>query len=173
MGTRVIEISLSGESIDSAIRQLDIYKKEVVWKLDKLRDAIADEIASEVQMMFNNSIVSDVINGHARKANVSVSMDCRGNTIAIIASGEDAVWVEFGAGVFHNGSSGSAKHPSGNELGFTIGSYGKGMGNKQTWGYYEDGNLVLTHGTPAIMPMYKSMSNICGQISSIARGIFK
>lgn len=173
MGTKVIEISLSEESIDSAIHQLDIYKKEVAWKLDKLRDAIAEEIASEVQMMFNNSIVSDVINGNSRNANVSVSIDRRGNTTAIIASGEDAVWIEFGTGVFHNGSSGNSKHPRGNELGFTIGSYGKGMGNKQTWGYYEDGNLILTHGTPAIMPMYKSMLNICGQISRIARGIFK
>lgn len=72
--------------------------------------------------------------GGARTAEVQVSIDERENVSIVIAAGEDAVWVEFGAGVYHNGSAGSSPHPKGSELGFTIGGYGKGMGKRQTWG---------------------------------------
>lgn len=91
----------------------------------------------------------------------------------VIAAGEDAVWVEFGAGVYHNGSAGSSPHPKGAELGFTIGGYGKGMGKRKTWGFYEDGELRLTHGAPAVMPMYNAMKTVCDEIASIAKEVFQ
>ncbi len=88
-----------------------------------------------------------------RYAQVDVSVDNRGSVTVVVASGEDAVWVEFGAGVYHNGSPGSSPHPHGAELGMTIGGFGKGNGKKEVWGFYENGELKLSHGTPARMPM--------------------
>lgn len=40
------------------------------------------------------------------------------------------LFIEFGAGIHYNGSAGSSPHPKGNEFGYTIGSYGKGLGKK-------------------------------------------
>ena len=85
---------------------------------------------------------------------------------------EDAVWIEFGAGVYHNGSPGSSPHPHGAELGMTIGGFGKGNGKKEVWGFYEEGELKLSRGTPAKMPMARAVSTVCNEISEIAREVF-
>lgn len=116
--------------------------------------------------------MDDIINGAKRVADVSVSVFDNSTISVIVASGQDAIWVEFGAGVFNNGSSGSSPHPKGQELGYIIGGYGKGMGKKSTWGFYEDGQLVLTHGTPSVMPMYSATKTVFDNIYSIAREVF-
>lgn len=174
MGKKVIRISLSEKDIDRAIKELEQYKREIIRKTELLRTKIAERIANLAQSGFSGAIVDDLTEGSggARKADVRVSIDERENVSAIIAAGEDAVWVEFGAGVFHNGSTGGSPHPKGSELGFTIGGYGKGMGKRQTWGFYEDGELRLTHGTPAVMSMYNALKTVCEEITSIAKGVF-
>ena len=102
-----------------------------------------------------------------------MSVSERGDISVIVADGEDAVWVEFGAGVYHNGSAGSSPNPYGAQLGFTIGSYGKGYGKANAWGYYdENNNLVLTRGTPASMPMYRAAQAVAKQSLKIAREVF-
>lgn len=174
MGKKVIRISLSEKDIDRAIKELEQYKREIIRKTELLRTRIAERIANLAQSGFNDAVVDDLTGGSggARKADVRVSIDERENVSVIIAAGEDAVWVEFGAGVFHNGSTGGSPHPKGSELGFTIGGYGKGMGKRQTWGFYEDGELRLTHGTPAVMPMYNALKTVCEEITSIAKEVF-
>lgn len=129
MGKKVIRISLSEKDIDRAIKELEQYKREIIRKTELLRTRIAERIANLAQSGFNGAVVDDLTGGSggARKADVRVSIDERENVSVIIAAGEDAVWVEFGAGVFHNGSTGGSPHPKGSELGFTIGGYGKGI----------------------------------------------
>lgn len=105
-------------------------------------------------------------------AQVDVSVDNRGSVTVVVASGEDAVWVEFGAGVYHNGSPGSSPHPHGAELGMTIGGFGKGNGKKEVWGFYENGELKLSRGTPARMPMALAITTVCNDIQSIAKEVF-
>ena len=90
----------------------------------------------------------------------------------MIASGDDAVWVEFGAGVYHNGSPGTSPHLRGAELGLTIGGFGKGRGKKEVWGYFENGALKLTRGTPAKMPMARAVMVVCDEIVAIAKEVF-
>lgn len=174
MGKKVIRISLSGKDIDRAIKELEQYKQEIIRKTELLRIKVAERIAAFAQSGFNGAIVDDLTgeSGGARKANVQVSIDERENVSIVIAAGEDAVWAEFGAGVYHNGSVGSSPHPKGQELGLTIGGYGKGMGKRQVWGFYEDGELKLTHGAPATMPMYNAMKIVCDEIVAIAKEVF-
>ena len=117
--------------------------------------------------------MDDLLKGGQRTAQVDVSIDQRDNITLVIARGEDAVWVEFGAGVHYNGSAGTSPHPKGSELGFTIGGYGNGMGKKDVWGFYEDGKLRLTHGAPATMPMYNAVKTVCDEIAEIAREVFQ
>lgn len=175
MGKKIIRFGLSTSEIDRAIKELEQYKRDIIQKTELLRKKVAERIESLVASGFASAIVDDLTgdSGGVRHAEVEVSVDEKENVSIIIAKGEDAVWVEFGAGVYHNGSAGSSPHPKGAELGFAIGEYGKGMGKRQTWGYYEDGELRLTHGTPAAMPMYNAMKNVCQEIDAIAREVFK
>lgn len=171
MASKTIKIGLSVSDIDKAINELKAYKADIDEKTDELRKRVAELIARKAQAGFDSSIASDLRNGGTRKAEVKVTVEDNGTVV--LAKGADAVFVEFGAGVYHNTAVGTSPNPKGSELGFTIGSYGKGYGKGNAWGFYEDGELVITRGTPATMPMYNAVKEICNEISAIAREVFK
>lgn len=173
MGKKVIRFGLSEREIDRAIRELEQYKQDIIRKTDLLRTRVAERLAELSRDGFAGAVVDDLLKGGQRTAQVDVSIDQRDNVTLVIARGEDAVWVEFGAGVHYNGSAGTSPHPKGSELGFTIGGYGKGMGKKDVWGFYEDGELRLTHGAPTTMPMYNAVKTVCDEIAEIAREVFQ
>lgn len=174
VGKKKITFGLSEKEINRAIRELEQYKQDFLRKVELLRERVADRLGEYAAKGFTGAVVDDLTtdSGGTKLAEVSVSVENRENISLVIASGEDAIWVEFGAGVYHNGLPGSSPHPKGEELGFTIGGYGKGNGMKNTWGYYSDGELKLTHGTPAAMPMYHAVQTVCNEIASIAREVF-
>lgn len=172
MGKKVITFKLSEHDIDRAIKELADYKQEILKKTELLRQKVAERLADEARQGFNGAVVDDLVKGGTRYGQVDVSIDERGNVTAVVAIGEDAVWIEFGAGVYHNGSPGSSPHPHGAELGMTIGGFGKGNGKKEVWGFYEEGELKLTRGTPAKMPMARAVTTVCNEISEIAKEVF-
>lgn len=89
----------------------------------------------------------------------------------LICEGQDLLFIEFGAGIHYNGA--GSPHPLGKEMGYTIGSYGKGQGKNDFWFYYKDsGEAVMSHGTQATMPMYKAAVEMRSQILNIAREVF-
>lgn len=173
MRKKKITIGLSEQDIDRAIREMAQYKTEFLQKVELLREKVADRLAVEAQSGFTGAVVDDLIKRGQKFADVKVSVDNRANLSVVVANGEDAVWVEFGAGVYHNGSPGSSPHPNGAELGFTIGSFDKGNGKREAWGYYDENNeLKLTRGTPATMPMHRAVQTVCNDIQNIAREVF-
>lgn len=92
----------------------------------------------------------------------------------LITEGKELLFIEFGAGVYYNGAAGTSPHPKGGEFGYVIGSYGKGHGVQKVWGYYADsGELILTHGVEATMPVYKASLEIAQNVVKIAREVFK
>nr|DAN56200.1 MAG TPA: hypothetical protein [Caudoviricetes sp.] len=167
-----IKVELSQDSIDKVIQKLERYKSGLLEKEQILREEIAKVLESHAQSGFDSAIVSDLLNGRTEKANVTVSHTSSGNTTVVIAKGEDAVWVEFGAGVYHNGSVGQSPHEKGNELGMTIGSYGHGLGRRDVWGYMDGGELILTHGTPMQSPMYEALMVVCSELPKIVKGVY-
>lgn len=173
MGKKVISFGLSTKEINRAIREVEKYKQEFSQKVKEYQRRVAEAIAADAQFTFSTSVMDDVVKGSTRKPQVNVSVDERGDITVVVADGEDAVWCEFGAGVYHNGSVGSSPNPYGSELGFTIGSYGKGYGKASAWGYYDENhNLVITRGTPASMPMYKAVQSVTAKAIEIAREVF-
>ena len=172
MGRKVISFGLSTSEIDRAMKELADYKQEILHKTELLREKVAERLADEAKNGFSGAVVDDLTRGGQRFAQVDVSVDNRGSVTVVVASGEDAVWVEFGAGVYHNGSPGSSPHPHGAELGMTIGGFGKGNGKKEVWGFYEEGELKLTRGTPARMPMALAVTTVCNDIQAIAKEVF-
>ena len=172
MGKRVISFGLSTKEIDRAMKELADYKQEIIRKTELLREKVAERLADEAKKGFAGAVADDLVKGGQRFAQVDVSVDNRSSITVVVANGEDAVWVEFGAGVYHNGSPGSSPHPHGAELGMTIGGFGKGNGKKEVWGFYENGELKLSRGTPARMPMALAITTVCNDIQSIAKEVF-
>ena len=172
VGKKTIAIGLSEQDIDRALKELADYKQEILKKTELLREKVAERLADETKKGFSGAVSDDLVRGGQRFAQVDVSIDNRGAVTVVVASGEDAVWVEFGAGVYHNGSPGSSPHPHGVELGMTIGGFEKGNGKKETWGFYEEGVLRLTRGTPARMPMARAVTTVCNEISQVAKEVF-
>ena len=173
MSKKTIRFGLGVTDINRAIREVNKFKQDFRNKVDTYRKRIAEELAVQASLNFGNAVVDDVIHGSPRRPDVAVTVSERGSISVVVAEGEDAVWCEFGAGVYHNGSVGSSPNPYGNDLGFTIGSYGKGYGKKQAWGYYdESGELVITRGTPATMPLYNAAQEVMRKSVEIAREVF-
>ena len=180
--SRTITIDIfNPASIDAAVKEIRDYADWVKRKTDELRERVAELISNQAQAVFNSSVADNgfkVINGNyvddTRFGEVTVTVEAQGdNTTVIIASGKDAVFMEFGAGVYYNGAVGSSPNPWGTDLGFTIGSYGKGNGRKEVWGYYgDDGEIHLTHGAPASMPLYKAVQSVSRDIVRIAQEVF-
>ena len=173
MSKKTIRFGLGVTDINRAIREVNKFKQDFRNKVDTYRKRIAEELAVQASLNFGNAVVDDVIHGSPRRPDVAVTVSERGSISVVVAEGEDAVWCEFGAGVYHNGSVGSSPNPFGNDLGFTIGSYGKGYGKKQAWGYYdENGDLVITRGTPASMPLYNAAQEVMRKAIEIAKEVF-
>lgn len=173
-----IRMTLNTSDIERAIAELETYKKDFENKVNIFRDRLADEISDLAQAGFNSAMIDDVLPGYGSPRNADVFVYYYGadDVTVVVADGEDAIWVEFGAGVYHNGSAGSSPHPQGVKLGYTIGGYGKGKGKSKVWGYYGVGGkngLVLTHGTPATMPLYNAMKTVSNKAIAIAREVFK
>ena len=111
MGKTVIQCRLDETGIDEAIRRLEAFKKDFQKKVETYRKRIADEIAKSASLKFGSATMEHTVKGATRKPQVDVFVDERGSVSVVVANGEDAVWCEFGAGVYYNGSAGSSPNP--------------------------------------------------------------
>lgn len=171
--SKTIEITLSSRSIKDAIDRLEEYRRETEKKADLLCRIIAQRIKETAQEGFSNSIADSFLYEADKPASVSVVKQDGDGVCYVVAQGKDAVFVEFGAGVYHNGAVGASPNPLGAGIGFTIGSYGKGNGAKNMWVYVdENGDKHFTHGTPASMPMYNAVQKVLGEAVEVAREVF-
>jgi hypothetical protein len=160
-----IVVKLSPRSIDAAMREVETLRREAESTRSARLRSIAEAVRDRAEQYYNAAWVDDIAGGTRRAAEVAVTVETTPRGYKVVASGVDAVFVEFGAGVYHNGAVGASPHPKGAELGFTIGSYGKGRGKGRAWGFYGDGGeLVITHGTPAQMPLYRAFRDVIDEV---------
>lgn len=105
----------------------------------------------------------------------SVTPSKKGKTqFRVEAVGQDTLFLEFGTGIWYNGS-GLYPLPKPNGV-KGIGEYWEkkgyppSWGTKNKWGFYPEGlphtkqNLVLTHGNRAYMPMYYCREEVKNEI---------
>lgn len=151
---------LDPASVQDAIKQVRDYRNKLDSKVKEFQEAVALEIGSLAETGFNGAGYDDVLMEGTSVPNVTVEVQEREDKSIVVALGTEAVFAEFGAGVYYNGPAGSSPHPWGQQNLFLIGTYGKGYGARKVWGYYDPPDkrdkehLKLTHGTPASMPMY-------------------
>ena len=164
-------VELDSSSIRSAIAALRAYEQALPQKAERIRQSVGEIIVNEASAGFNGAIVDDTINVPPEQATVQVNSHDSGDSTFVVAVGEDAVWVEFGAGVYHNGAVGTSPNPLGAELGYVIGSHGI-RGRQSKWVYARDGSKIWTHGTKAVTPMYKAFQEARNQLVEIATEVF-
>ena len=157
-------MDLSVSSIENAIKELKVFRDSLERKKDKLLEELANIGVKEASVRFTTAMYDGV-------NDTDVELKDIANGYAILAKGHAVFFIEFGAGVYHNtGEPYPDLRPEG-VVG--IGEYGKGYGKRQAWGFEdESGELVITHGNPAAMPMWYASEEMRNNILKIAKGVF-
>lgn len=156
-------------------------------ELADLRLQIAERIKAAIQANVNGSILDDTFytytKGQSRgidtgpimgtSADVTVDIQTSGsNVTVIVVSGDDIVWLEFGAGVHYNNGDPNPTYRGVVPGIVGIGQYGKGKGMNDSWMFTKNGERYRTHGTPASMPIYHAVQDSAQYIIDSIRSVF-
>ena len=161
---KVIKLDLSVASIDNAIKELKAFRDSIDMKKDKILEELANIGVKEASVRFTTAMYDGA-------NNTDVELAPTANGYVITATGRAVFFIEFGAGVYHNPTE---PYPNPRPEGIVgIGEYGKGYGKRQAWGFKDDsGELVITHGNPAAMPMWYASEEMRSKILKIAKEVF-
>jgi hypothetical protein len=161
---KIIKMNLSEASIDDAIKQVRTYRNSLETQQNKLLRLLSEIGLREASVRFTSAMY-DGINDS------SVNLKITKNGCVIEAKGKAVAFIEFGAGVYHNSGE---PYPEPRPDGIVgIGEYGKGHGKRKAWGYKDaSGELVVTHGNPAAMPMWYASEEMRSKLQKIAREVF-
>lgn len=161
---KAIKMSLNASSISDAIRELKAYRDSLEQREKRLLDELAAIGVHEASVRFTTAMYDGVNDSE-------VTLETIENGYRIVAEGHAVAFIEFGAGVYHNSSEPYPKPRPDGIVG--IGEYGHGRGKRQAWGFKdESGELVITHGNPAAMPMWYASEEMRNSILKIARRVF-
>ena len=156
-----IDIVLSEESIESAIRQIQEYEKQ----LHEKTSVLVKETAQKVKERAESVLVQHVWTGQTLASLRTTDYKGTKNiSTSVVRVGGAAVWLEFGTGVVTNNSSvGGYVHPMGAQLGVCgLGTYGQGHGAEPDF-----------HGIPATLFMWNSAQAARRDIPDLARRIYR
>ena len=161
---KIIKMTLSTYSIKDAISELKTFRSSLEPKRKKLLEELANIGLKEASVRFTTAMYDGVNDSH-------VTLKAIENGYTILAEGHAVAFIEFGSGVYHNPVE---PYPNPRPEGVVgIGEYGKGYGKRQAWGYKDDsGELVITHGNPAAMPLWYASEEMRSNILKIAKEVF-
>lgn len=180
MGKRTFTIGLNVKDIEKLKKYL-IHKRdveipnkmrEVVTRLANLGIPVIEEKIAEASYEYD---AQGIQSGSDTQHRTYVDVKSFGDTAVakLVLEGKEILFIEYGSGTYYNTAAGTSPHPLGEQYGYLIGSYGLGNGAKRVWGYYsESGELVLTRGTKATMPMYHADQAIILMAEEIIREVF-
>ena len=181
MGKKVFKVDLSVKGIEKLKQDLINYRDDLPIKLTRFVKELAEIGIPVIETHMAEANYTYEENGVRSGADTSHYTHVKLNSFGtyaqatLIVEGRELLFIEFGAGVSNNEDAGvgGSPHPKGEEFGFTIGSYGKGYGARKVWGYYaEGGELVLTRGVKATMPVYEADKEIIKSVTKVARKVF-
>ena len=173
---RTITLDLFDDgSFARALADIDSYCDHLRDGANRIREEVAERIKTSAEQGFASSIADAIYVGGSEVVggNVSVTVEDSGDTTSVVASGPDALFMEYGAGVHFNGEAGKSPHPNGEDAGMLIGEYGRHMGRHESWAIpgSTHTNPIITHGTPASMPMYNAAEAVNAEKVDIAREV--
>ena len=164
MAKRVIRAGLSVAELEAAIQEVKAFRNSLKLKADMLIERLAEIGVREASVRFTTATYDGT-------NDTSVTLEPISNGYAIVAEGQAVAFIEFGSGVYHTPGE---PYPNARPEGIVgIGEYGKGHGKRQAWGYRdESGEVVVTHGNPAAMPMWYASEEMRNNIAKIAQEVF-
>ena len=168
MSRKTIRCSLNHNSLQSAIRQLEAYQKDIQRKNQIFIDKLAQEGIQVIQTTMESvpaeekgSYYTEVINnGHGDIVGAAVRL-----------SGDKVLFIEFSAGI----SYGTDSYPLPSGADYGVGTYPdqKHAYDPNGWWYVdESGQKHHSYGNRAYMPMYHAEEAIIIQIRHIAKEVF-
>ena len=162
--SKIIQMSLSTKSLGKGLKELKAYRDAIERMEKQLLEELANIGVREASVRFTTAIYDGVNDSE-------VTLETIKNGYQIVAEGKAVAFIEFGAGVYHNTTE---PYPNTRPDGIVgIGEYGKGYGKRQAWGFKDDsGELVITHGNPAAMPMWYASEEMRNSILQIAKRVF-
>ena len=157
-------MSLNTSSIKNAIKELKAYRDSIDAKKYRLLEELTKIGLKEASIRFTTAIYDGVNDS-------SVRAELTHFGYRIVAEGKAVAFIEFGSGVYHNPGE---PYPNPRPDGIVgIGEYGKGLGKRQAWGYTDEtGELVITHGNPAAMPMWYASEEMRNAIVKTFKEVF-
>ena len=167
---------LDSNSIKSAVYDLrevkDEWKRKAIICSEMIATMIADQIDANLGEIpwtddLKNTKTHEVI--QKREPFYYTVIRPTRNGYKVVARGKDLVFVEFGAGIYHNGAGGQNPLATSVHFDTAIGSYGKGQGANKYW--FVAHNLISC-GTPAYMPIQKALETVKPQIPTLVRQVF-
>lgn len=170
MARHIISCTLSEKSLKKAINQLKQYQKDFEDKNEEFVRRLAE---LGIPVIEENISIAQGDSDKSHNTYIKISTLKGYSEAKVVVEGKDILFLEFGSGIHYNVPAGSSPHPKGEEFGYTIGSYGKGLGENDSW-YYTDSTGVSqkSHGTQATMPMYKASVEMRQKIRKIAKEVF-
>lgn len=172
MSKKIISFSLNTADIERAIKEIEQYKQDLIRKEKLLVEKLAYIGVQEASIRFTTAMYDGVNDS-------MVSLEQTPSGYAIVAEGNAVAFIEFGSGVYHNGSE---PYPNPRPEGIVgIGEYGKGKGKRKAWYYkgepgsngeMQKNGVVKTRGNPAAMPMWYATEEMRRSILQIAREVF-
>ena len=171
---KTVKVPLSQRGIDTLLREIESY---TVW-LKERSQILLDRLAQAGVEVASARFAKAAYDG---TNDASVSLETRGDGVrAVVAVGASVLFIEFGTGVTYPDN-----HPQAAELGMKRGEYGQGHGKQSSWGYYGDpgtngvvktkkdgSTVVITHGNPANMPMYKTVKELEAMLPELVKEVF-
>lgn len=175
MSKRHLNLTLDLESMDRAIRYLEVLKGLIESRTETFVNKLCDVGYESAVPELAAGINAAEENGEFDLMDVQVEIETDGTSGRLIAE-KDTVWIEFGTGVAANGSVGSRPHPKSAELGMSaIGTFGQGNGAKQIWTYKSP--LLkrdrATIGIPCTPFMLHASQKMAEEADKVAREVFK
>lgn len=157
-------MGLNTRSIENAIKELKAYRDSIDAKKYRLLEELTKIGLREASIRFTTAMYDGVNDS-------SVRAELTHFGYRIVAEGKAVAFIEFGSGVYHNPGE---PYPNPRPDGIVgIGEYGKGFGKRQAWGYTDEtGELVITHGNPAAMPMWYASEEMRNAIVKTFKEVF-
>lgn len=161
---KTIKMSLSVDSIDAAMGQINAYRDSLQAKCKLLCERLANlgMNTAKVTLSFAQGYyVGDV--------DADITVEEIENGYRVVASGETVFILEFGAGVRLGYG-----HPQADEFGMGPGTYpdGKGHWNDPNGWYLPGGHGRHSIGNPPGMMMYNAAKDIRAAIERTVREVF-
>lgn len=156
---KTIRVKLTEGSIDDAIDELKLYRQELKSNLRTFVEKLIQDGVQVAKVWVASG------QGDSKSASVRYLINPCGDIVKaeIFLEGKDALFIEFGAGIYYNNGN---NHPKAAEFGYGIGTYPSDhppnrainpgywwYGNKQTGRH-------LSLGTEATMPIYHAAETI-------------